>query len=103
VKLIVTDREGVEHEVEAAPGGTLMEVLRGLDYGVTGVCGGMCSCATCHVYVDPQWRERLPEAHSDEREVVGELTFKRPESRLSCQVQLVETLDGLRVTIAPEE
>ncbi len=51
----VTDRDGVEHEVEGNIGFTLMENLRDLDYGVAAVCGGMCACATCHVYVDPEW------------------------------------------------
>src|SRR4051812_29672882 len=58
--LRVVDRDGVEHEVDANPGFTLMENLRDLEYGVAAICGGMCACATCHVYVDPEWFPRLP-------------------------------------------
>lgn len=99
----VLDRSGVEHEVAAHGGSKLMEVLRELDYGVAAICGGMCSCATCHVYVAPEWAPRLPEPMSDERELLAELARVSDQSRLSCQIELTEALDGLRVTIAPEE
>src|SRR2546423_5136688 len=56
----VVDRDGVEHEVEGKTGLKVMENLRELDYGVAAICGGMCSCATCHVYVDPEWQGRPP-------------------------------------------
>jgi ferredoxin, 2Fe-2S len=101
--LRVVDQHGVEHEVDAPAGLRLMEVLRELDFGVPAICGGMCSCATCHVYVDDAWLARLPEPMSDERELIGELTHGSAQSRLSCQLQLDDTLSGLRVTIAPEE
>jgi ferredoxin, 2Fe-2S len=101
--LRVVDQHGEEHEVDAPAGLRLMEVLRELDFGVPAICGGMCSCATCHVYVDDAWLTRLPEPMSDERELIGELTHGSPKSRLSCQIQLDDSLSGLRVTIAPEE
>jgi 2Fe-2S ferredoxin len=102
--LQVIDRDGVSHDVEAKPGLKVMEVLRELDYGVAAICGGMCSCATCHVYVDPEWVGRLPAAQSDERELLTELQHYEPErSRLSCQVDFTAGLAGLRVTIAPDE
>ena len=103
IRLKVVDRNGEEHEVDAAPNGTLMETLRELEYGVTAICGGMCSCATCHVYIAPEWAERLPERQGDERELLGELQFRKDTSRLSCQVKLTQALDGLRLTLAPEE
>lgn len=103
MRLQVVDRDGVEHAVEAPAEGSLMEVLRDLEYGVSAICGGMCSCATCHVYVAPEWLERVPEQHSDEKEIITELVYKRPESRLSCQIALQPDLDGLKVTLAPEE
>jgi 2Fe-2S ferredoxin len=100
----VVDRDGVEHEVEAKTGLKVMENLRELDYGVAAICGGMCSCATCHVYVDPEWVGRLPAAQSDERELLTELQHYEPaRSRLSCQVDFTPELAGLRVTIAPDE
>ena len=52
-RLIVVDRDGRAHDIDAKPGVRLMEVLRELDYGVAAICGGLCSCATCHVYVEP--------------------------------------------------
>jgi 2Fe-2S ferredoxin len=103
IRLKVVDRNGNEHDVEAAPSGTLMETLRELEYGVTAICGGMCSCATCHVYIAPEWAGRLPDRQSDEGELLGELQFRQETSRLSCQLKLTPALDGLRVTLAPEE
>ena len=101
--LRVVDRDGVEHEVDAKPGLKVMETLRELDYGVAAICGGMCSCATCHVYVDPEWTSRLPEPMSDERELLTELSHHEQNSRLSCQIEFTNELAGLRVTIAPDE
>jgi ferredoxin, 2Fe-2S len=101
--LRVVDRDGVEHEVQAKSGLKVMETLRELDYGVAAICGGMCSCATCHVYVDPQWIERLPQPMSDERELIAELAHHETNSRLSCQLDFTDELTGLRVTIAPDE
>ncbi|MBV8342052.1 MAG: 2Fe-2S iron-sulfur cluster binding domain-containing protein [Gammaproteobacteria bacterium] len=101
--LRVVDRDGVEHEVEAREGLKLMETLRELDYGVAAICGGMCSCATCHVYVDPEWQARLPAMMSDERELISELAHHQENSRLSCQLEVTPQLAGLRVRIAPDE
>ena len=77
--LQVVDRDGVSHEVEAKPGLKVMEVLRELDYGVAAICGGMCSCATCHVYVDPAWVDKLPPPMSDERDLLTELSHYKRE------------------------
>ena len=101
--LRVIDRDGKEHQVEGKTGMKLMETLRDLEYGVAAICGGMCSCATCHVYVDPQWVSRLPEPMSDERELLTELSHYQDNSRLSCQLDFTPELDGLRVTVAPDE
>jgi ferredoxin, 2Fe-2S len=102
-KLIVIDRDGQQHEVPSKPGMKVMETLRDLDYGVAAICGGMCSCATCHIYVDPDWLAKLPAPMSDERELLSELSHYKQNSRLSCQVEMTEPLSGLRVTIAPDE
>jgi 2Fe-2S ferredoxin len=103
IRLHIVDRDGNEQQMEALPSGSLMEVLRDIDGGVAAICGGMCSCGTCHVYVAAEWRERLPAQHVDEREIVSELQHHRDDSRLSCQIRLSENLNGLRVTLAPEE
>jgi 2Fe-2S ferredoxin len=101
--LKVVDRDGVEHDVESETGLKVMEVLRELDYGVAAICGGMCSCATCHVYVDPEWAAKLPAPMSDEKDLLVELTHYGERSRLSCQIDFTPALDGLKVTIAPDE
>lgn len=103
IRLRVVDRDGEEHEVEAQPEGSLMETLRELEYGVTAICGGMCSCASCHVYIDPEWFDKLPERQSDEGDLLSELQFKKETSRLSCQISLTAALNGLGLTLAPEE
>ena len=99
----VIDRDGVEREVSAPSGAVLMEPLRDMENGVAAICGGMCSCATCHVYVDQEWVAKLPAPMSDEGDMLGDLTSRRENSRLSCQIVLNDTLSGLKVQIAPEE
>ena len=99
----VVDRDGNEREVQAPSGATLMEPLRDMDDGVAAICGGMCSCATCHVYVDPEWVAKLPAPMSDENDMLGDLISRRPQSRLSCQIVLNDAISGLKVAIAPEE
>ncbi len=102
--LRVVNRDGVELEVQAPDSGVLMEPLRDMDDGVTAICGGMCSCATCHVYVDEAWVPKLAKPMSDETDMIRDLVSYRPAtSRLSCQIPLGSELAGLRVTIAPEE
>ena len=103
MKINVTDRDGQSHEVEGEEGLRIMEVLRELDYGVEAICGGMCSCATCHVYVDPDWFQRLPAREDDEEDLLDSLEHRQDNSRLSCQVEFTPELDGIRLTIAPEE
>ena len=103
-KMVVTDRDSQVHEVEGQPGLKFMETLREFDYGVTAICGGLCSCATCHIFVDPQWMPRLPAPQGDEKELLVELQHYDPaRSRLSCQVDFTEALDGIRLEVAPDE
>jgi 2Fe-2S ferredoxin len=102
-KVRVIDRDGVERELDAPSGATLMEPLRDMDDGVAAICGGMCSCATCHVYVDEEWVPKIAAPMSDETDMLGDLISRRPNSRLSCQVILNDSISGIRVTVAPEE
>ncbi len=99
----VTDRDGNRHQVEALDGEPLMYTLRDLDYGVEAICGGMCSCATCHIYVHDEWGARLAPRAQDEQELLDELETTNHRSRLSCQIRCSDALDGLRIEIAPEE
>jgi 2Fe-2S ferredoxin len=103
-EMIVIDRDGVEHRIETKAGVSIMETLREVEWGTAAICGGMCSCATCHIYVDEAWQGRLPAPQPDERELLQELVGYDPaRSRLSCQVQFEESLAGLRIEIAQDE
>lgn len=103
-RLVVVTRDGTEHQVEARVGWTVMETIRdnGFDE-LLALCGGCCSCATCHVHVDPQWAERLKAMRADEDELLDTSDHRVGTSRLSCQILFALELDGLRVTIAPED
>ncbi len=88
---------GAEHEVTASPGVSLMEAARMNNVpGILADCGGACACATCHVMVAPDWLGRLPEI-SDEEETMLEfgLEERTEASRLSCQIEATEALDGI--------
>lgn len=102
-KIVVIDRDGVEQEIDGTAGTSLMETLRNLDNGVAAICGGMCACATCHVYVDEAWYPLLAPPGNDEQDLLAEAPHRRPTSRLSCQIGLESELGGLRVTLAPED
>ena len=102
--MLVTDRDTQVHEVEGQLGLKFMETLREFDYGVTAICGGLCSCATCHIFVAPEWMPRLPPPQGDEKELLVELQHYDPaRSRLSCQLDFTEALDGIRLEVAPDE
>lgn len=100
----VTDRAGVGHMIEVAEGTNLMEAIRdaGLDE-LLALCGGSCSCATCHVFIDPGYFGRLSAMSEDENDLLDSSESRSPHSRLSCQVVIEQNLDGLTATIAPEE
>ena len=98
----VTNRDGQAYTVEAAVGTPLMEALR--ERGdVEAICGGSAACATCHVHVDEEWIERAGPAGPDEMNLLEYSLERRPTSRLSCQLQVREDLDGLIVRIAASE
>jgi 2Fe-2S ferredoxin len=91
---------GARREIDAPPGITLMEAARqgGVD-GIVAQCGGACACATCHVYIDPPWLERLPPPEDMEQGMLESAWEPRRNSRLSCQIHLTAELDGLEVTV----
>ena len=103
-KLTVTNREGATSEIEVEDGLTVMEAIRdnGFDE-LLALCGGCCSCATCHVYVDPAFADRLPAISDDEDDLLESTEHRSDASRLSCQIPFGSDLDGLKVTIAPED
>ena len=97
-----TDRDGVEHRLEAAEGHTLMEVLRDAGLPVEAICGGQCICSTCHVYVDDNWLDKLAPRALDEQVMVEDTGHYLESSRLACQVPYTKALDGIRLKLAPE-
>ncbi len=97
-----TDREGVEHILDARKGLSLMEVLRDGGLPVEAICGGQCICSTCHVYVDQAWSERLAPRAADEQVMVEDSGHFQATSRLACQVDFSDALDGIRLKLAPE-
>ena len=104
VKLVVTDKDGHDVEVDAQPGLSIMENIRHLPRGVEAVCGGLCSCATCHVLIDRDWVARLPARRYEERAMLTtSLMFDPERSRLSCQILVSDALEGLRLVVAPDE
>ncbi len=100
----VTTREGDQRVVEASSGRSLMENLRegGIDE-ILALCGGNCSCATCHVHVAEEWLDKLPPMSADEDDLLESSDDRRPDSRLSCQIPVTDALDGLTVTVAAED
>ena len=101
-KIHVTDREGAEHTLEATPGWSVMEIIREAGLPIEAACGGCCACATCHVYVDEAWLDRLEGTSDEEDRMLDEAYMVQENSRLGCQIPFGEELDGLRVTLAPE-
>ena len=105
--LYVIDRQGKKHALEAIGGWRVMEIIR--DYAmrepaldIKAECGGCMACATCHVYVDAAWMDKISAASLDEKDIITDFAFEqRDNSRLSCQILMSEALDGLTVTLAP--
>ncbi|MBB5686305.1 2Fe-2S iron-sulfur cluster-binding protein [Sphingobium boeckii] len=103
-KLIVVTRDGTEKTVEAENGLSVMEVIRDAGFDeLLALCGGCCSCATCHVHVDPEFADRVPAMSEDENDLLDSSDHRDETSRLSCQLHMSDELDGLKVKIAEED
>jgi 2Fe-2S ferredoxin len=101
--ITVTDQSGGERTIQPATGTSLMEALRNAGFDeILALCGGNCSCATCHVYVDPERLGQLAALSADEDDLLDSSDHRQPNSRLSCQLLVTEDLDGLAITIPPE-
>lgn len=100
MRIYVTDLDGKEHALEAVEGWRVMEIIREYGLPIKAECGGACSCATCHVYVHEDWQDKIPDMRDDEEEMLDEAFHLEDNSRLSCQIILDESLDGLRVKLA---
>lgn len=100
MQIIVTDQKGTVHELEALEGWRVMEVIRDWGLNIKAECGGSCACATCHVFVDQEWLDRLVPATDEEEDMLDTVPDLKPNSRLSCQILMSEELDGLKLTLA---
>lgn len=104
ISILATLRDGSTKAISTTPDGSLMEALR--DSGVDellALCGGCCSCATCHVHVDSNWLPKLPDMSDDEDDLLDSSDHRNEQSRLSCQIPLTEEFDGLKIIIAQED
>ncbi|OJU15431.1 MAG: ferredoxin [Sphingomonas sp. 66-10] len=103
-KLIVVTRDGEERALDGEAGLSVMEVIRdgGIDE-ILALCGGCCSCATCHIHVDPEFSAKLPPMSEDENDLLDSSSDRDETSRLSCQIPFSDALDGMKVRIAEED
>ncbi len=97
-RITYVEANGTEHAVTVPTGLSLMQGARdNLVPGIEGDCGGLCACATCHVYIPPEWAQRCGEADELETNILDFAFDVKPESRLSCQIRISDDLDGLIV------
>jgi ferredoxin, 2Fe-2S len=99
-RLTIVEHSGKEHQLEAEEGKSVMQAaLDALVPGIMADCGGACSCATCHCYVDEAWLARLPEVEGAERDMLECALDPRDNSRLSCQLRMTPQTDGLVIRL----
>ena len=102
-KIIVIDREGKLHELEAEEGLILMEIIRDAGLPIEAACGGCAACATCHVYIlDENYQKILRNIEDDENLMLDQAFHVQDNSRLACQIEYTEKLNGITVKLAPE-
>ena len=101
-KIFVKDREGGMHELAADNGLTLMEIIRDSGLDIEAACGGCCACATCHVYVDKEWINKIPKIEDDEESMLDQSFHVTDESRLGCQIEYSDNFNGIKLILAPE-
>ncbi len=102
-KITFIQHNGTEQTVDGIPGMTVMETaIKHQVPGIDADCGGACACATCHVYVEPEWREKTGTRQAMEEDMLDFAFDVRDNSRLSCQIKVSDQLDGLRVKV-PEK
>ena len=101
IVLLVVDHSGREHTLPALDGWRVMEVIRDWGVPLKATCGGACACASCHVYVDDHWVNRLAPPTTEEEDRLDEALAVEPSSRLACQILMSPDISGLKVRLAP--
>src|SRR5688500_1197398 len=103
-KLTIINRDGAEKTIDGKDGWSVMENIRDAGFDeLLALCGGCCSCATCHVHVDQDWTSAVGGPNGDEDDLLDSSDHRNERSRLSCQIEMTPALDGLKVAIAPED
>ena len=103
-KITFIQPDGTRQEVAAEPGITVMEAAKHHDVpGIEAECGGACACATCHVYIDAAWREKVGKPANMEEDMLDFAFDVREESRLACQIKVTAELDGLVVAVPAKQ
>jgi ferredoxin, 2Fe-2S len=100
MKVIVTGIDGTVKEIEGKAGWTLMEIIRDAGMPIKAECGGACACATCHVYIDDEWLDATGARSEEEEDMIDLALEVEDNSRLACQIEMSESLDGIRVKLA---
>jgi ferredoxin, 2Fe-2S len=101
-KVVYVQPDGTQEEIDVPVGYSVMEgATMNNIAGIEAECGGACSCATCHAYVDPKWADKLPAMEGLEDAMLDSANERRDNSRLTCQLSMTEELDGLIVTVVP--
>ena len=104
VAITYVEHDGTAHTVDVDEGMNLMEgATLNMVPGVVGMCGGICSCATCHCYVPEEWRDRLPDSTLGERNMLSTAKYRQDNSRLGCQIVVTAELDGMVVNLPAEQ
>jgi len=98
--IFVTDQDGIRHKLDAIEGWQIMEIIRDHGLPIKAECGGACCCATCHVYVQPSWQNKLHDMRDDEDDMLDETFDREDNSRLSCQLIMSEDLNGIELTLS---
>jgi len=102
MKITVTDKDGNIKILEGNSSLTLMELIRDEGLDIEAACGGCCACATCHVYIADNWLDKLDPKDDDEESMLDQAFEVKNNSRLSCQINLSDKLDGLELELAKE-
>ena len=98
----VTDRDGKLHQLSAEYGLKIMEIIRDAGLDIEAACGGCCACATCHVYVENEWFSKLEHISSEEESMLDQAFNVEKNSRLACQIEFNEKIDGINIELAKE-